>query len=996
MGLTIAAAAIGVVAAFRMPAAILPEITFPRLKVIADSGERPGAEVLRSITRPLEEALQRVPSLVEMRSVTSRGSVEINLDCAWGTDMDKALQLVQARIDGVRERLPAGTTIDVQVMNPALFPVLGFSLVSDHRSSAELRDLAIMRMQPELSRLPGVAQVVVQGGDRLEARVSLDPAALESRGLGAADVARAVSRAAELRSVGLLDANGRLYLGLADARPAGLDALSDLAVPVDSGAPVLLRTLGNVTLSAQPQFTRYAAQSHSAVLVNLLRRPTASTIQLANGVDQWLREHRQAIPSDIRLQTFYDQSDLVRASVGSVRDSLLVGALMAMVVVLVFLRSMRAGIVTAIVLPGTIALTILGLALCHQSLNMMTLGGIAAAVGLVLDDAIVVVEHLDHVLTPEFTLPMLFRAMGAIAPTLLGSSLCSLAIFIPFAFLGGVSGAFFRALALAMGFMLTASFVLCLTVVPFLVSRWTPKLKRPSSAHGRFENLVRYATRHAWVAIVPALVLVIAVVPLSRLVGSGFLPEMDEGSLIMDYVTPPGTSLTETDRMLRQMEGEIDRIPEIAAWSRRTGDQLGFFITEPNRGDYVLRLKTRRTRSADQVADALRERIATTQPALEVEFGQLVEDVIGDLTTAPQPIELRIFGEDRGITQQRAAQAAALISHVRGVVDIKSGIVVSGPNISIVPGPGAQRAGLSAEDLANAVEPYLAGVDAGVIQRGARAWPVRVTLPLPAGITGPDGLAEARIPVTRRHWVRLGQVASVRIEPGETEIDRDNQRTMVDVTARLSGRDLGSAVAEIQALLRRQLPLGPGMSIQYGGQWAEQQSSFRGLGGVLLGAAMAVLLVLVVSFRSWRRSLAVLLVAVSSLPGVFVALVLGGATFNVASFVGAIMMVGIVAENAYFLVAEHDAGLALGMTPADAAIVAARRRARPILMTTGAGVSALAPLALGLGTGSALLKPLAIAVVGGFTTSAILLLLVLPALLARCGSSSVATAGLNT
>lgn len=978
-------AAIGCWIATQMPAAILPEVTFPRIKVIADSGERPGEEMLRTVTRPLEETLQRVPSLLEIRSITSRGSAEINLDCAWGTDMNRALQLVQARIDAVRERLPLGTQIEAQVMNPTLFPVIGFSLVSDRRSGSELRDLAVMRLQPELSRLPGMAQVVVQGGEQLEARVTLDPAALEARGLDAAAVADAIRRSAELKSVGLLDANRELYLGLADARPAGLDALSTVPIPVEGGPPVPLHELGSVALANAPQFTRHQAQSRPAVLVNLLRRPSASTIELSRAAHRWLAENRDLLPADVRVQTFYDQSDLVRASVDSVRDSLLVGAIMAIVFVLLFLRNLRVGLATAIVLPGSIALTLVGLSLMGQSLNMMTLGGVAAAVGLVLDDAIVVVEHLEYTLAPDSGIAELFEAMGRIFPTLAGSSLCTIAIFIPFAFLGGVAGAFFRVLALSMALMLTSSLLLCVTAVPSLAERWR-RTHHGAAQFGRGLGApVRYATRRAWVAIVPALALVAALVPLSRSVGTGFLPEMDEGSLILDYVAPPGTSLVETDRMLRQVEREIDAVPEIEAWSRRTGDQLGFFITEPNVGDYVLKLRTHRKRSAEEIADALRDRLAATQPALQVEFGQLVEDVIGDLTTAPQPIEVRIFGEDRQVTERRAADAAAMIARVNGVVDVKSGVVVSGPNASIVPGPAAQRAGLGAAELADAAEPYVAGVDAGSIQRGVRAWPVRVTLPLPAGAAGPDALKEARVPITRGHWVRLGDLASLRVEPGETEIVRDNQRTMVDVTARLSGRDLGSAMAEIQRLIRRALPLGPGMSVRYAGQWAEQQSSFRGLGGVLLGASAAVMLVLLASFRSWRRTLAVLLVAVCSLPGVFVALWIGGATFNVASFVGAIMMVGIVAENAYFLVAEHDVGLDTGMTPADAAYAAARRRARPVLMTTAAGISALAPLALGVGSGSALLKPLAIAVVGGFTMSALLLLLVLPALLARCG-----------
>ena len=980
------AVALGAWRAFQMPAAILPEVTFPRVKVIADSGERPGEEVLRAVTRPLEESLRRVPALHEMRSTSSRGSAEINLDFTWDTDMDLALQRVQARVDAVRGTLPEGTTVEAQLMSPALFPVLGFSLASSTRSLAELRDLATLRLQPELARLPGVSQVIVQGGDRLEARVTLDPAELEARGLDATGVADAIRHAGEVESVGLLDANRELYLGLADARPPNLDALAALPIPVENGTPVPLGRLGTIALAPAPQFTRYAAQSRDAVLVNLLREPSASTVDLADEARRWFHEHAAEIPTDVHVQTFYDQSQLVRASVGSVRDSLIVGALMAVLIVMLFLRSARLGLAGAVVLPGSIGLTLLGLALCGQSLNLMTLGGIAAAIGLVLDDAIVVVEHLEHHVHRHGDPAEIGATMAGILPTLAGSSLCTIAIFIPFMFLSGVTGAFFKVLALSMALMLVSSFVLCITLVPRLSERRGERTAPPSPGWRPVERVAAFSCRYAWAAFLVAFAIVGLILPLKAGVGSGFLPEMDEGEITMDYVSPPGTSVSETDAMLRRVEATLDSVPEITAWSRRTGDQLGFFITEPNIGDYVLTLRPKRTRSADEIADALRDQLAVTMPAIQFEFGQLIEDVIGDLTTSPEPIEARIFGEDRRVIEQRARDAAALIDSVRGVVDVKSGVVVSGPAVTIAPGPVGQRAGLAVDDLARATQPYLQGIEAGQIQRGARAWPVRVVLPGPPPAAGPEALGQVRIPIAKSRWVRLNDVATLHVEPGATEIDRDNQRTMVAVTARLTGRDLGSAMAEIQRVLRRGLPLGPGMSVEYAGLWAEQQDSFRGLALVLVGAAAAVALVLLASFRSWRHTGAVLLVALASLAGVFVALRVGGATFNVASFVGAIMVVGIVAENAYFLVAEHRRLLAAGASPTDAAIAAARRRARPILMTTAAGVAALAPLALGWGTGSALLKPLAIAVVGGFLVSALLLLVLLPALLSRSGA----------
>ena len=977
---------LGLLTARRLPTSILPEVTFPRISIRAEAGELPADVVTASVTRPLEEALRRVPEVLEIRSTTSRGSTEINLDCEWRSDMNLALQRVQAHIAEVRAELPAGATLEARLMNPTLFPVVGFSLVSDRSSLAALRDDAVVRLKQELSRLPGVAEVVVQGGRRPEARVTLDPAALQSRGLDASGVADAIRGSSMLESVGLLDVDSRLYLGLVDGRRGNLAELGSIPIPLASGLTVPLARLGRITLEDAPEFVRYRAQSREAVLVNLLRQPGASVTELSDAVRQWMNQNRGALPAGTTVEYFYDQSDLVRASAGSVRDSLLVGALLAMFVVVVFLRNLRLGFGAALVLPGSVALTLIALHLGRQSLNMMTLGGIAAAVGLVLDDAIVVVEHLATCAAAAVRIPR-SHAMAEIFPTLFGSSLCTVAIFLPFLFLGGVTGAFFRVLSLSMVLMLSASLLLCATVVPLLSPRTGHVPTGEGSARGGrwFRSTLAYATRHGWVGVAGVILFTGLAVPLQRSLGTGFLPEMDEGSLILDYASPPGTSVEETDRLLQEVEREIARIPDIEAWSRRTGDQLGFFITEPNTGDYVLRLRAKRSRSADEIADDLRARIEATQPALSIEFGQLVEDVIGDLTTNPQPIEVRVFDEDRLIAESKAGEISARLATIRGVVDVRSGVVVSGPIVTVAPSAAAARAGVGTEALSNAAAPAVKGLDAGSIKRGSRAWPVRVVLPRRPGLSAESELAELSIPVGAGRRVRLGDVASIRTNPGETEVARDNLRTVATVSARLSGRDLGSAMAEIQQVLKREIALPREASIQFGGLWAEQQSSFRGLAGVLIGAFALVTVILLVSFRSWTQALAVLAVVVSSLAGVFAALHAAGATFNISSFVGAIMMVGIVAENAYFVVAAHRAALAAGLSPQAAAYEGARRRTRPVLMTTLAGVAALAPLALGWGAGSALLRPLAIAVVGGFVTSAFLLLVVLPSFLARCG-----------
>jgi multidrug efflux pump subunit AcrB len=654
--------AMGASAGLRAPAAILPEVTFPRITVIADAGELPAEQMLRTVTRPLEASVRRVPGVRELRSTTARGSVEMNIDCTWNTPMDLTLQRVQASLDAVRGTLPAGTSVDARLMSPALFPVLAYSLSSPSRSLAELRDLALFRLQPELARLPGCAEVVVQGGRRYEARVTLDPGALQARGLTAAGVAAGVQRATQVESVGLLESNRELYLGLADDRPGDLAALAGVPIPLADGAHVPLSTLGTVTLGEAPEFARYRTGGVEAVHVNLLRQKTASTVTLAVSAKQWFHDHRRDLPPDVQVRIIYDQSLLVRDSIAGARDALLVGVLTEVLIVMLFLGSLRLGLTYALGLPGAIAMTLIALRFAGGSLDMMTLGGIAAAIGLVADDAIVVVEYLVH----RTEVP-LAAGLAELMPGMLASSGCTLAIFLPFVWLGGVAGAFFRVLALTMALMLTASLILCFTVVPQFVASAPEKSADSRLARIRegigplFGAGARALIRRPWAALLAIGVAAGLAATLSLSLGTGFLPEMDEGSLIFDYFMPPGTSPSETEKVLAGIEREMAATPEVAMYSGRIGDQLGFFITEPSRGDYVLVLKARRKRTGEEVAADLRERIATQWPMVRIEFGQLVEDNIGDLIAVPQPVEVKLFGEDRAVLEARAHQVAALL-----------------------------------------------------------------------------------------------------------------------------------------------------------------------------------------------------------------------------------------------------------------------------------------------------------------------------------------------
>jgi len=978
----------GVFTALRLPSSIFPSVTFPVVKVIADVGEEPAAWMMPTVTRPLEEAILRVPGILRVLSTTSRGSTEISANFAWGTDMQPALQRVQAEVARIRPDLPADARVDVEWMNTAIFPILGYALSSPTRSQAELLVLAEFTLKPELIRIPGVSEVQIQGGRKREFQIRLDSQALAGRHLSPADVVTAIQKNNQTLSNGLTEANHELYLSLVDGRVPGIDALSRIPVPIPGGGvPARIGELGTAAAGDAVSYIRTTANGRPAVLVNLIRQPSANTVEIAQGVARIFREKPDLIPKDVSWTTFYDQAAFVSRSVRGVRDAILIGVALAAIVLLFFLRSLRLTLVAVAAIPVSVAVVLLLLGGVGQTVNLMTLGGIAAALGLIADDAIVVVEKI-HRKREEGAEDPAGSGVADLLPALAGSSLSTIVIFLPFALLTGVVGAFFKPLALTMAMALVASFFLAAFAVPLAAGAARPAPGRDDRSRGRrFDRVVGLFMRRPILAVAAALFLIAGGYVLSRTLGSDFLPAMDEGSIILDYWTPPGTSLTDTDAILAEAEKVIQSLPDVEAYSRRTGTQLGFFITEPNRGDYVIKLKPRKARRpVDEITDDLRSRLAAVEPAIHTDFGQLIEDNIGDLTGgAPQPIDVKIFGEDQALLQRKAREAAKLISSVRGVEDVFEGVVIAGPALNVRPrfresaaglSPGEEpaRFGLTSEDLHAVVEPAVTGTVAGTLRVGERVYDIRVFENAAAGLEG------LKVRTPSGALVPLSTIATLSTGPPEAEINRENLKSFVGVTARLSGRDLGGAVAEIQKLLGSRLDMPAGMEIRFGGLYEQQQSSFKGLLLVLIAGLILVAVVLLFEFGDWRAPLLTSVIALSVLAGVFGALLLTGMTLNISSFVGAIMMVGIVGENAIFVIHEARQSLREGLPPVQAWPAAARRRLRPVAMTVLASVFALAPLALALGEGAQLQQPLAIAVIGGFLLSGPLVLLVLPAL----------------
>ncbi|HYM62878.1 MAG TPA: efflux RND transporter permease subunit [Thermoanaerobaculia bacterium] len=997
----------GIAGMARVPRALFPQTDFPRIVIVADNGVAPAKQTLVSVTRPIEEAMSGIPGVARIKSTTSRGSSEVNLFFDWGTDIQQTLQLVQAKLSQLSTALPPTTSFRrVSRLTFAVFPILGYSITSPARDVGTLRSLADYTIRPRLARLPGVGSVAVAGGAAREYHIRILPDRLEGRGLSVAQVIDAVKSSNVIDSPGLIDENHALELALVSGQAVTPDDLERIVVASVGGKPVLLSDVATVQPGFEPVYNIVTADGRPAVLINVLRQPAANTVAVSDDVKRELDRLWPQIPRDVVISPFYDQSLLVRAAVGSVRDAILIGLLLSVLILYGFLRNWGTTFVAALVIPVTVLITFLAMWLVGLSFDLMTLGGVAAAIGLVIDDAIVVVENIySHLARGASRLDAVHDAISEIAAPIVGSTITPVVVFLPLALLTGVTGVFFRSLALTMAVALLTSLVLALSFTPVLAKRFVrirdedrvaggvhgvPGIHDEihhgrflSAAIGQYERLLDLALRNRRFVLGGMAVALVLSCGIYRFLGTEFLPSFDEGAFVLDYVAPPGASLQETDRMLRHVETMLKETPEVESYSRRTGLQLGLSVAEPNTGDFLVKLKEKRPRKTSEVTNELRHKIEHTEPALRVEFAGILSDLIGDLTSSPAPIEIRLFGDDAELLHRKAKEVAAIAGKVKGVVDVFDGVVVSGPAVTFKIDP--QRAasyGVGPADLNEAINATLTGVIASEILERGHAVNVRVVLPL-----GPkpnlDDLRALRLhsPVTNAFF-RLDQVATVDYDPGQTEIERDGLRQSVAVTARLEGTDLGTAMTAIRSSLSRGLALPSGMTIEYGGLFQEQQASFRQLALVLALAIALVFLVLLVEFRSFAHPVAIVAGAVLALSGALAALLVTGTTLNVVSLMGMIMIVGIVAKNGILMLDTVDEHLATGDDLRTALVRAGRRRFRPVLMTSLAAMLGMLPLALAIGSGAELLQPLAIAVIGGLTFAVLLSLLVTPAIYA--------------
>ena len=989
----------GLFAYGKMQTALFPEITFPKIKIIADAGQQPVNKMMITVTRELENAVKQVPDLKMIRSITSRGSCEISAYMDWKANIDVSQQRIESKINQVRNLLPPEVQITVERMNPSILPVIGYTLEARGMTPIAEKLLAMYSIKPFLSQVEGVSEIRVIGGKTKEYWLTLNPGKMSTLGVTPDAIIAALNATNFIKSNGYLSDYRQMYLTVTDAVVDTKDELEKLVISNNGKRIITLQDIAAINIQEAKEYVKINANGHSAILLAVVKQPNANLVDLSDRMRTKVEELRKVLPKGVTIQPFYVQSDFVKESVKSVTDSLWIGLALAILVAIIFLRSLKASLVILITIPVTLLLTLIVLYATGQTFNIMTLGAIAAAIGLIIDDAIVVVEqiHRTHEEQPEEpAASLLQKAIKYLLPAMVGSSLSTIVIFVPFILMTGVAGAYFKVLTDTIIITLVCSFFVSwigLPVVYLLLSRSKPKPLNAKQRLKRFKESIQPAhtvhnqkwvgffIRRPYISVLFMLLLAGCIYFILPKLQTGFLPEMDEGSIVLDYSSPPGTSLEETDRMLKEVEKIITKIPDVETYSRRTGTQMGFFITEPNRGDYLIQLKHKRQRNSNQVIDEIRAKVEASQPALRIDFGQVIGDMLGDLMTSVQPIEVKIFGADQKKLQEISKQVSEVIINVKGTADVFDGIVIAGPSISIVPDAVMlAQYGITPASLQYQLQTALEGNIVGTVFDKQQLSSLRVVYPGNRNQSVED-IKQMQIFLPNGKLKPITDLADIKLNPGDAEVEREDLQSMGVVTGRLDNRDLGNVMKDIQKEVATKVVLPKGYHVTYGGAYADQQKSFSELLMILVTSSLLVFCVILFLFRDFKVALMILLIAVLGISGSYLGLYFTNTALNVGSYTGLIMIVGIIGENAIFTFLQFRESLQQSNNVDQAILYSISTRLRPKLMTALGAIIALLPIALGIGTGAQLHQPLAIAVIGGFIVALPLLLIVLPSLM---------------
>ena len=839
----------------------------------------------------------------------------------------------------------------------------------------------------------------MQGGDVREIIVEVDPQALVSAGLSISDVADRLNKEHRLKAVGRLDRGTLQYQVLTDTLAAEPIDLENIVVADKNTQPIRVKDLGRVVVSHEDRLVATRANGKDAVVLTVFRRLGGNTLTVSRELNKALADAARNAPPGVQIEHVYDEAELVQTAIDNVRDAIFIGGALSVLILLLFLRSWRATLIAALAIPLSLVISFVFLNLSGDTLNLMSLGGLAVAIGLIIDDTVVVIENIArHIADGDQGDVAVDRASKEISGAVVGSTLTTILVFLPLAFIRGMVGQFFQSLSLALTVALLVSMVVSLTIIPVLAARF---LGRRSMAHNgpvynfiadRYEGLLRLGLKFPRTTIA---LFVLAVIPLAWVYNrleTGFMPDMDEGTFVLDYEMPVGTSLAQTDRVMRRVEDVLLRTPDVKGYIRRTGAELGFFATEAYTGDVLVVLKPRSQRRAmADIVEQLREELPNEVPELETEFIPTILDQVDDLAGAESPIEVKVFGSDQAELRKLATEVGEVLEGIDGVVDVNTNVLMGNPDIMVRPDSvQTARVGLSVMDVENQLNAALYGQIASTLPEADRMTNIRVRYPdrvrydrdrlaeLPISLAAAStSAASSTAGAAGIGFVPLGQLATIRLIRSPNELTRENLQPVINVTASLENRDLGSANVEIQEKLA-EIDFPPGYRWEVAGDFKSQQESFASLLTVLIVSSALVFLLLGFQFKSLTLPLLIFLAQPISLASAFFALWITSTPLNVSSFLGAILLIGLDVKNGIILIEYIDQLRAEGMPIREALLKAGRVRFRPILMTSLTTIFGLAPLALGIGPGAQMQQPLAIAVIGGLFTNMLLTRLLIP------------------
>lgn len=996
---------IGGYTAIRMPVDVLPDLTAPTVTILTEVKGMAPEEIEALVTYPIESTLNGATGVRRVRSVSIPGLSTIWVEFTWGTDIYRARQVVNEKLQLVSAGLPSGTVPTLAPISSIMGEIMYLAVASDTHSLMEVKEQAEFVVKKRLMSTTGVAQVVTVGGETKQYQVELDPLRLQAFGLTVGQVTDALKGSNQNFAAGVVKQHSSDYLlrGLGRVRSAA--DIEQIAVQTRGGLPVLVRDLATVTVGPAFRVGDASANGKPAVVISVQKHPDANTLELTKRIKAQLTEIQRTLPQGMRIESdLFQQADFIKRAIANIKRVLVEGALLVVVILFLFLGNLRTTLISLVAMPVSLLCAIFALKLFDSSINTMTLGGMAIAIGVIVDDAIIDVENVYRRLQENAALPeagrkavreVIFEASREIRSSIVNATLIILVVFLPLFFLSGVEGRLLQPLGISYMVAIGASLLVALTVTPALCSYLLPRA-RCIAEHGdsrtmqwllgRYRPLLEYVLQHPRRIMAGAAVTFALALGLLGLTGRSFLPAFNEGALTVMIVIAPGTSLEKSSEVALKIERLMLTHPAVKSTSRRTGrgeqDEHGKF---PNASEIEVGLSMD-GRRLEAVMAELRSLTAAI-PGVSITFGQPIGHRIDHMLSGTMAnLAIKIYGPEQSLLRQTAEQIKAGIADVPGLADLSVDQQTDIPQLRIIPRRDElSRYGLTVAGVAEGVELATAGMVVSRTLEGDRGFDLLVRFPA-SFRQDPAAVGQILLDTPSGQKVPLAAVAELVSAKGPPSISRENVQRKVVVQANVAGRDLRSVYQDVRSRVDT-LTLPSGYFVEYGGQFESEAGATRTIGLLSLVSISLILLILYLEFGSFRAAGLVMVNLPLAFIGGIVAVVLTDRTISVASLVGFITLFGIATRNGILLVSHYRYLMEVeGLALREAVVKGSLERLRPVVMTALAAGLALVPFALAAHKpGNEILSPLAVVILGGLISATVLNMLVLPALYLRYG-----------